>query len=210
MLLTHYIIVRRDLGLGDMLAQSGHAAGESFYKFAEASLAQLVERLFRNQQAAGSIPAASSSICPGSSEKERIASPECGKVVGSSPAPGSNLSAGRPSEDTPILNALKLECSERADVGSNPSLRAILPDVAQTVIRILGARNEQRLMRLRSMLEAYNIDHVAITETDGYLRGNLTAIGIVPCVRNALLDKLLHDFHQVPNLTIDFGGFARG
>jgi peptidyl-tRNA hydrolase len=31
MILTHYIIARRDLTVGDLVAQVAHAAGESFY-----------------------------------------------------------------------------------------------------------------------------------------------------------------------------------
>ena len=31
MILTHYIIARRDLTVGDLVAQVAHAAGESFF-----------------------------------------------------------------------------------------------------------------------------------------------------------------------------------
>jgi hypothetical protein len=33
MILTHYIIARRDLPVGDLVAQLAHAAGESFSLF---------------------------------------------------------------------------------------------------------------------------------------------------------------------------------
>lgn len=57
--LTHYVVVRRDLPTGVLLAMVAHAAGESFYRLA----------------------------CPRSSEKERLLSKQ--EVSGSSPDWGS-------------------------------------------------------------------------------------------------------------------------
>jgi hypothetical protein len=59
--LTHYIIVRRDLPFGQILAQVAHAAGESFALF------------------------------PSSSVKERPTSQDDREVGGSSPSSGANL-----------------------------------------------------------------------------------------------------------------------
>lgn len=90
--LTHYIIVRRDLPLGVVLAQVTHAAGESYYKFAHVAQQKeresvLVEHRPIKPKVAGSNPAVGSISFPGSSEKEHD-SLRAGVVAGSSPAPG--------------------------------------------------------------------------------------------------------------------------
>jgi hypothetical protein len=86
---VHYVIVRRDLPFGVILAQLTHAAGESFYKLA--GVAQKKERQVSNLEVAGSSPAPGS-IQARSSEKERGASEQDDPAVaGSIPAGPANL-----------------------------------------------------------------------------------------------------------------------
>jgi hypothetical protein len=125
MILTHYIIARRDLTVGDLVAQVAHAAGESFFLLRPSTIRSLG---LKPGGVAGLIPAEGSTLIPGRLEKERPSSN--GNVAGSSPAPG-----------------------------------AI--DIDNTIVVVLGARNEHRLLRLEKELIEGAVAHVAIRETDG-------------------------------------------
>lgn len=82
---THYVVVRRDLSLGVLLAMVAHAAGESFYKLA--SLTWTVPA------GAMAMPGGGSLLCPSSSETEQhVFSVQAG---GSSPSWGSNFDPSR-------------------------------------------------------------------------------------------------------------------
>lgn len=132
--LTHYIVVRRDLPIGAIIANVAHAAGESFYQLA----------------------------CLSSSEKERAASEQDDRTVaGLSPASGSTF---------------------------NP---------AETIVVVLGARNEQRLAKLEASLRAAAIPHVAIREPESPYNGGLVAIGLVPAERDTVR-RYINDFHMLP------------
>ena len=86
MILTHYIIARRDLTVGDLVAQLAHAAGESFFLFyAQVRLGPSAS----SRGVAGLIPAEGATLIPGRLEKERPSSN--GNVAGSSPAPGTHV-----------------------------------------------------------------------------------------------------------------------
>lgn len=131
---THYVIVRRDLPVGRLIAQVVHAAGES-------------------------IVTASSSV------KERRREPEVG---GSSPSSRTTYGGG---------------VAERASVvGVNPTSRAILPP--NTIAVVLSVRNESRLLAAARRLDRYGCPYVLIREPD--LNNEATAIGVVPCPREAV------------------------
>lgn len=85
--LTHYIVVRRDLPLGVMLAQVTHAAGESFYKLAD--VAQEREHPVFNREVTRSSRVVGSTSFPGSSVQS--AEPQGAEVAGSTPAPGATF-----------------------------------------------------------------------------------------------------------------------
>lgn len=130
-ILTHYIIVRRDLPLGVALAQVAHAAGESFYKLTGRSLTK---------------------------------------------AP-----------------AMGLE-----DVGGTPTDPATF-DAHRTIVVVLGARNEHRLLKLERTLTSCGVAHVAIREPDEPWNGQLMAIGLVPGDRE-VLSGLFRDYQTLREL----------
>lgn len=79
---THYVVVRRDLALGVLLAMIAHAAGESFYKLA--SHTWTVPSMMATAAPSGGL-----SLRPSSSEKEQhVFSVQVG---GSSPPWGSTF-----------------------------------------------------------------------------------------------------------------------
>lgn len=60
--LTHYVVVRRDLPVGVLLAMVAHAAGESFYRLRLPSSEK--EHLLSKQEDVGSIPTGGSTFNP--------------------------------------------------------------------------------------------------------------------------------------------------
>jgi hypothetical protein len=132
MSLTHYIVVRRDLPFGQILAQVAHAAGESFYLLGRHS--SVKEQLTFSQQ-----------------------------VGGSSPSGGSTI---------------------------NPE---------ETVVVVLGARNEGRLRRLQRILLEGGTAHTTIREVDGEYAGQYMAIGLVPGEK-VELQTYVNDFHMFTQL----------
>jgi hypothetical protein len=168
MILTHYIIARRDLSLGDLVAQVAHAAGESFYALErtriervvadyDALVAQRLEPSIFNRRVAGLNPAQGSSLIPGNSVSER---PE--------------------REDG---CAIRPRGAEPIDIGS-------------TIVVVLGARNEHRLLRLEKALIENAVAHVAIREVDGPHAGHLMAIGLVPALKESVASHL-NEFHML-------------
>lgn len=132
--LTHYIIVRRGLTLGQTVAQVAHAAGESFYLL-HSGVAQLLER----------------------------------------PAPA----------------------RVSAEVGgANPSTGATF-DPSRTVVVVLGARSEAKLLTLARKLTADRIPHVVIAEPDPPFNNSVTAVGLAPGDKDTLL-PYVKDFHLLP------------
>lgn len=130
MALTHYIVVRRDLAFGPLLAMVAHAAGESFYALA----------------------------CPRSSVSERS------------------------------------DLTERSDVQLIPGAPSFNP--AETVAVVMGAKNENRLIRLDLALAASDIPYVCIRETEGAHAGQLMAIGLAP-IDKARVATYVKDFQML-------------
>lgn len=189
--LTHYIVVRRDLPLGVILAQVTHAAGESFYKLAEVAQRKSSEFLTRGSEVQV-LPSAPPSFPAGS-----VAGVLTG-AVGSNPAPGAS-SGGTGLEALPDTPSTQRESpavnGERgpgsANYGTfNPS---------ETYAIVLGARNEGKLARLFNVLRGNQVPHVAVFEPDEPYNGALMAIGLVPAPKKNVIGYI-KDFHMLKEL----------
>jgi peptidyl-tRNA hydrolase len=163
--LTHYLVVRRDLPLGALLAQLAHAAGESFFLLAE--VAQKTEH-------PGGEPEPVTPVAVSAEE-----------VGGSSPSLGSISGGGE-------RRLTSDGASRSGEVGSQPAY----PAKPKPTVVVLGARNEQKLLRLQAQLRLANIPHVAIREPDAPFLGQLTAIGVVPAAREAVA-RYFRDFQTL-------------
>lgn len=118
---------------------------------------------------------------PGSSDAEHLLSKQ--GVAASQTAQGSTYLFGVVRKDFDASNFVVqlchavTECLEPED----------LPLPKDTRMALLGATKEQ-LASIRFDLEAGDIRHVAITETDGALKGCVTAIGFFTHDREAVKD----------------------
>lgn len=169
MTLVHYLVVRRDMLITDVLAQLAHAAGESFYRFTgtvHSRVVQLSERREVHPDRAG----VEAEILPLEPVLSRL----------SSVLEHSVLAEGSP-RSTPAAGTILTP--------SSPSF-----DVSQTVVVVKSARSESKLRKLAEALIAADVPHVAIIETEGALAGQMTAIGLVPGERE-ILSPYLNEFH---------------
>jgi hypothetical protein len=186
-MLTHYVIVRRDLSIGDVVAQVAHAAGESFYKFAMNPRSSVGEhQRSYDREDVGSIPAAGFKVLRESASGGS----------GSGQLPGSSVSE-------------RLEDAQADGCAIRP--RGANSDVSDTIVVVLGARNEHKLLRLETMLIAAAVAHVAIRETDGSHAGHLMAIGLLPASKEAV-ENHLREFHMLRQClgTISHSNFTFG
>jgi hypothetical protein len=176
--LTHYIFVRRDLPLGVIAAQVAHAAGESFYLL--------------------SFPSSSEDRAPGSAGRSVV------QVHPWEPMPGPCLRT---------FDSGASGASESKEDGENPSPGSTLSGVVQDAARgaarkgggeiagavscapgqiprphvvVLGVRSEAKLFTLESKLLPAGVRHVAVREPDYPFNGQLMAIGLMPCEREAV------------------------
>lgn len=237
--LVHYIIVRRDLPLGALLAQTAHAAGESFFLMGDG----LRPRRPANADGAagGSTPRHPATLCPGSSEKEHPVSN--GGVAGSSPARGSTTITNptvleiirreqahtciRDDGGTPNRRCYacegEMQDAEMASVFNEARRRLAYPyitdclcadpehcteevpgyrcrrvrrEVPKPTVVVLGARNEQKLLRLQAQLRLAEVPHVAVHEPDVPWCGALMAIGLVPGAEADLAEHV-REFHMI-------------
>jgi hypothetical protein len=101
------------------------------------------------------------------------------------PAEGSTLIPGSLEKERPSSNGNV--------AGSSPAPGAI--DIDNTIVVVLGARNEHRLLRLEKELIEDAVAHVAIRETDGPHAGHLMAVGLVPAPKAAVAHSL-NEFHM--------------
>lgn len=183
MKLTHYIIVRRDIGFGDVCAQIAHAAGESFYELAfRPGSSETAERSVFNGEVAGSIPA------PGSTSNRWFATLSEPGIFGNHIV-----------ELIKAFSRVTISGSGASHGGSTPSPRAIPKPTAV----VLGARNENRLLWLEKKLVACAVSHAAIRESEGMYAGQLMAIGLPPGDKEDYGSDLnrvlpyLNEFHMI-------------
>lgn len=194
--LTHYIVVRRDLPLGVILAQVTHAAGESFYKLAEVAQRKSSGFLTRGSEVQV-LPSAPPfpPLFPAGSVAGVLTD-----AVGSNPAPGAS-SGGTGLEALPDTTSAQRESpavnGERgpgsANYGTfNPS---------ETYAIVLGARNESKLYKLLRHIIRDRIPHVAVFEPDEPYNGALMAIGLVPAPKQKIM-MYINDFHMLKELGV--------
>jgi hypothetical protein len=166
--LTHYIVVRRDLPFGAIMAQLAHAAGESFYQFGLRPRSSAKERLASGQEVAGSSPAAGSTPHHQSLRSRRSLHVE--SLVDQQAMPDDSWRR----EWAPLAcEVWALERMPRADV-------------SRTTVVVLGSRTEGRLLRLERELVAAGVPHVAVREPDEPWRGQLMAVGLEPGLKGEL------------------------
>lgn len=86
--------------------------------------------------------------------------------------------------------------------GSTPS-RGSTFVAAETIVVVLGARNEQRLKRLEIALLDTGVIFTSIRETEGTYRGQLMAIGLMPGPKSVLAQHInqFHMFTDTPAVT---------
>lgn len=202
MTLTHYIIVRRDLPPGHMCAQVAHAAGESFYALCRGSSVKERQTCSQEQslEVAGLSPALGSTIPSRLSEdglRQQCAA-RGGTLVQTQPGEPifDSTFPGRLSEDDVVDGPDASQSRGVTVVQTHPWEPTF--DISRTTVVILGARNENKLARLEARLLEHGIAHVAIREPDEPYNGQLMSIGLVPAVREQVL-QYVNDFHMLPN-----------
>jgi hypothetical protein len=164
MILTHYIIARRDLTVGDLVAQVAHAAGESFFLLRPST----IRSLGLKPGCRGLIPAEGSTLIPGRLEKERSEEAVFAQVMGGA----------------------------REVAGSSPAPGTHVIDIGNTIVVVLGAHNEYRLLPLEKELIQGAVAHVAIRETEGPHAGHLMSVGLVPAPKETVAHHL-YEFHML-------------
>ena len=88
------------------------------------------------------------------------------------------------------LGAALAQCTHAA--GESSRLAPELPDNTHAVV--LRAEDEQALLRLDAELTARGIVHVCVREPDEPYCGQMTAIGVKPCLRESTLKRIMRGF----------------
>ena len=100
------------------------------------------------------------------------------------PAEGSTLIPGRLEKERPSSNGNV--------AGSSPAPETHVIDIGNTIVVVLGARNEHRLLRLEEELIEGAVAHVG---DHGPHAGHLMAVGLVPAPEAAVAHRL-NEFHM--------------
>jgi hypothetical protein len=78
--------------------------------------------------------------------------------------------------------------------GSSPAPGTHVIDIGNTIVVVLGARKEHRLLLEKELIEGA-VAHMAIRETHGPYAGHLMAVGLVPAPEAAVAHRL-NEFHM--------------
>ena len=119
--------------------------------------------------------------------KRRASAQDVPETGGSNPSQPANAELAQP---------VRASDDNQEVGGSNPSLGSISPE--HTIAVVLGARNEDRLIRLSRRLAEGMIPHVNVHEPDAPWNNQLMAIGIVPMLKQSVY-PYLKDFHILPD-----------
>lgn len=188
-MLTHYLVIRRDLPLGVYSAQLAHAAGESFVLTPRGSSVKEQPLVLTGEgQVGGSSPPPETTIRR-SSSVERLASSE--EATGETPVSGSTTD----NESDACFHwcGACLSFHYPNDMSCRGGQKCIAV--------VLGARNEAKLRRLERQLVEAGMPHAAIYEPDPPYHGALMAIGLAPTTK-AIGGPLVSDFQLVKDLDV--------
>jgi hypothetical protein len=170
--LTHYLVVRRDLPVGVIMAQLAHAAGESFYQFGlRCRRSSVTEQRVSNPTGAGSSLAGGSTFSRQSLLSRLTLLVE--SVAGQQAMPDDSW------RHQWALLACELWGLER-------DAQRVDGDVSRTTVVVLGSRNRGRLERLERELVEAGVPHVAVREPDAPWCGELMAVGLEPGQKDEL------------------------